>query len=198
MSITTDKSHFTPEDLLTLPNGKDYELVNGELVERNMGWNSSYVGGRLHHKLSGFCDAHKVGLVAPGDASYQCFASASEKVRRLDVSFLRKNRVPPKAQREGHCRVHPDMAAEVISPNDSYVDVEEKVREYLEAGVRLVWVINPEHRTVRIHRADGTITDLGVNDELTGEDVIPGFRMRVGELFEGLETAPVAANGPQA
>ena len=183
MSTTTEKTRVTPEDLLAMPDGKNFELVNGELVERNMGWNSSWVGGRVHHKLSGFCDAHKTGLVAPGDASYQCFADAPEKVRRPDVSFLAKGRVPPVGQREGHCRVHPDMAAEVISPNDSYVDVEEKVHEYLEAGVRLVWVINPQLRTVRVHRADGTITDLGDNDELTGEDVIPGFRVAVRDVF---------------
>jgi Uma2 family endonuclease len=77
----------------------------------------------------------------------------------------------------------------VISPNELYSEVEEKVDEYLAAGVRLVWVIDPPHRSVRIHRADGTVTDLHESDELSGEAVVPGFCCPVAELFH----PPVAA-----
>jgi Uma2 family endonuclease len=176
-------TRYTPEDLLNIPDGKKYELVDGELVDRNMGWESSWVGGRLHYFLSAFCETNPQGWVAPGDSSYQCFPDAPEKVRRPDASFIRFERMPARQRPQGHCPVAPDAAAEVVSPNDLYTEVEEKVAEYLEAGVRLVWVINPATRMVRVHRADGTVTDLGENDELTGEDVIPGFRCHVGDLF---------------
>ena len=83
----------------------------------------------------------------------------------------------------GHCRIAPNLAVEVISPNDSYEEVEEKVREYLAANVELVWVINPATRSVRVHRADGSVTDLDENSELDGENVVPGFRCRVCDLF---------------
>ncbi len=183
MSTAVKDQHYTPEDLLTMPDGDRYELVNGKLVERNMGWNASWIGGRLHHFLSNFCDANPVGRVVPGDASYQCFPDAPTKVRRPDVSFIKLERLPPQEEREGHCRIAPDMATEVISPNDLVYEVDQKVEEYLRAGVRLVWVINPETRTVRVYRADGTMSGLRENDSLDGEDVIPGFRCRVGDLF---------------
>jgi Uma2 family endonuclease len=193
MSTVAAKRLYTPEDLLNMPDGDNYELVDGELVERNMGWNSSWVGGRLHYLLTAFCDANRLGLVAPADASYQCFPNSPNKVRKPDASFIRRERVPPKEEREGHCRIAPDLVAEVVSPKDTYSEVEEKVAEYLSAGVRIVWVIDPPTRTVRVHRANGTVTDLREADELDGEDVIPGFRCRVGELF--LEPLTGEGNG---
>lgn len=105
-------------------------------------------------------------------------------MRRADASFIHKDRLPLIEELQGHCPVAPDIAAEVVSPNDLYYEVEEKVEEYLDAGVKLVWVVNPPTRTVRVHRADGTVTDLGEEDELSGEDVLPGFRCRVRDLFE--------------
>lgn len=182
------KQRYTPEDLLKMPDGKDYELVDGQLVERKMGWESGWIGGQLYRFVAVHCAANKAGWVAPGESSYQCFPDAPDKVRRPDVSFIRADRLPQPPK--GHCPVAPDLVAEVISPNDSYEEVEEKVEEYLGAGVRLVWVINPSTRKVRVHRLKGTVTDLGEADELDGEDVLPGFRCRVGELFAPPTGAP--------
>ena len=81
------------------------------------------------------------------------------------------------------CPIVPDLAVEVVSPNDLSEEVEEKVDEYLRAGVRLVWVVHPQRKTIRIHRADGTVQDLRQTDELSGEDVIAGFRCPVSEVF---------------
>jgi Uma2 family endonuclease len=183
MSTVATKQEYTPEDLLTMPDAVSYELVDGELVERDMGWKSSWVGGRVFKLLTDHCDAHGLGWAAPADASYQCFPDAPNKVRKPDASFISLERMPSDKKPDGHCRIAPDLAAEVISPNELYEKVEEKVEEYLTAGVRLVWVVNPPKRTVRVHRADGTITNLRETDELSGEDVVPGFRCRVSELF---------------
>ncbi len=190
MSVVGSLRKVSPEDLLNMPDGEKYELVDGKLVERNMGWKSSWVGGRLFHQMSAFCDNHPLGLVAPADASYQCFPNAPKKVRRADASFIRKERLPDADELEGHCRIAPDIVGEVVSPNDLYSEVEEKVEEYLEAGVRLVWVLNPPTRSIRVHRQDGTVTDLSENDDLSGEDVLPGFRCRVGDLFAELSPPP--------
>ncbi|MBI3468925.1 MAG: Uma2 family endonuclease [Planctomycetes bacterium] len=192
MSTIAEKTRITPQDLLDMPDSKDFELVGGELVERNMGWKASWVGGRLHRWLGNYTEERGIGRVAPADASYQCFPNAPGKVRKPDASFITFERLPPEREPEGHCTVAPDLAAEVVSPNDLYYEVEEKVAEYLEAGVRLVWVVNPATRSVRVHRRDGTITDLEENDELTGEDVIPGFRCRVGDLFAVPTAAAIA------
>jgi Uma2 family endonuclease len=85
---------YTPEDLLAMPDGDAYELVDGELVERNMGWESTWVAGRILHLLWTFCDNHPLGWLVPADASYQCFSDAPGKVRRPDVSFIRFGRLP--------------------------------------------------------------------------------------------------------
>jgi len=158
--------------------------VDGELVERNMGWESSWIGGQLYLLLGNYCKAHRLGWVAPGDASYQCFPFPSDKVRRPDVSFISIQRLTPDRKPTGHCLIAPDLIVEVVSPNDLYVEVEAKVAEYLEAGVRLVWVVNPPTRSIRVHRKEGTVTDLEATDELSGEDVVPGFLCRVAEIFE--------------
>ena len=180
---TALKPQYTAEDLLTMPDGDNYELVDGKLVERKTGWYSSWVGGRLYLFLSTFCDANRLGLVAPADASYQCFPDSPNKVRKPDVAFIQTKRLPAPIDSEGHCPVAPDLAVEVISPNDGYSEIERKVAEYLAAGVQLIWVIDPPTKTVRIQRPDGSISHLDETDILDGEHVVPGFRCPVADLF---------------
>jgi Uma2 family endonuclease len=183
---TAVETRYTPEDLLALPEPVQYELVDGQLVERNMGALSSLIGLTLGHFMRAHCEP-KHGWVFGADCGYQCFPDDPNKVRKPDVSFVRRERLPG-GPPKGHIRLAPDLAAEVLSPNDLATEVETKVQEYLGAGVKLVWVVNPDLRTVRVHRADGSITGLSEHDELDGEDVLSGFRCRVGELFTPAET----------
>jgi Uma2 family endonuclease len=182
MSTAIERT-YTPEELLAMPDRKSYELVDGHLVERHMSRLSSWVGGRLHRFLDAFVDEHQLGWAWPADQGYACFADAPGKVRVPDVSFIRKARLPDAFTSEGYIDIPPDLAAEVVSPNETAYEVENKVLEYLGAGVALVWVINPEARTVRVHRPDGSVRWLREEDELAGDDVVPGFRCRVADLF---------------
>lgn len=183
MSAVVAKTQYTPEDLLMMPEGDRYELVDGCLVEKEMGLESSWIGGELVRLLANFCREHNLGWILPADATYQCFPWAPNQVRKSDVSFLGLGRLPGERLPEGHCRIPPDLAAEVVSPKNTYYEVEQKIQQYLQAGVRLVWVVNPSTRTVRVHRPNRTLTDLQEHEELTGEDVLPGFRCRVSEIF---------------
>jgi Uma2 family endonuclease len=184
MSTVVEHTHHEPEDLLTMPDGDRFELVDGQLVERKMSKWSSYVAGSTFHRLRNHSDAHRLGWVYPEGTSYQCFPDDPKRVRRPDVSFIRLDRMSSEeAMSEGHVRIVPDLAVEVISPNDLAYDIDEKVDEYETAGVKLIWIVNPQMRTVRVHRADGTVRLLREKDELDGEQVFPGFRCRVGELF---------------
>lgn len=182
--MSTVAKRYTPEDLLTMPDGDQYELVNGELVEKNTGFESGRVGGRIHHLLETFLEAHAIGRTAPGESSYQCFADDPTKVRKPDVSFISFERLPAdQPDPIGHCRVVPDLAVEVVSPNDLSDEVETKVHEYLDAGVRLVWVVHPRFRTVQIRRPNVPGTVIGPEGELSGEDVLPEFSCKVSALF---------------
>ncbi|HEV8062174.1 MAG TPA: Uma2 family endonuclease, partial [Gemmataceae bacterium] len=110
---------------------------------------------------------------------------APNKIRRPDATFVCRDRFSPECYREGFLTLRPDLVVEVISPNDNVTEVDEKIEEHLGAGIPLVWEVNPEIRLVHVHRKDGTASRLHPTDELTGEDVLPGFRCRVADLFPG-------------
>ncbi len=178
---------FTPQDLLSLPEAICYELVDGELVERGMSMLSGWVSARLQRRLDEYCESKQLGWTFPAEVSYQCFPDDPDRVRRPDISFIRFGRLPGERFVIGHVRIAPDFAAEVVSPNDRASDLERKIKEYLLAGARLVWVIYPKTRSARIHRANGVVAEIGENDELTGEDVIPGFRCVLRDLFTPID-----------
>ena len=172
------------KNLLAMPDGKSYELVDGHLVERNMSALSSWVGGKTYRAVDDFVTEHELGWAWPADLGYVCFPGAPGKVRKPDVSFIRKERLPEGPTSDGFVYFAPDLAVEVISPNDlAYRKSIRRLSNTLMPGVLLVWVINPEARTVRVHRHTGSLGWLRDDDELSGEDVLPGFRCRVSKLF---------------
>ena len=133
------------------------------------------------------------------DAGYQCFPYQPNLVRKPDVSFIRYGRLPGGELPKGWIKIPPDLAVEVISPKDLVEALEEKLEDYRRAGVPLIWVINPRSRTARVHRKDGTASDLHEEDELSGEDVIPGFRCPLREILprpEPIPGTPSSSNGP--
>jgi Uma2 family endonuclease len=187
MSTLSSSARLVPDDLLKLPDSVSYELVDGKLVERNMGFESSEIAARIIFLISLFLRDRPGGRIVGPDAGYQCFPDAPEKVRKPDVSFIRPGRLPGEQAPKGHCRIPPDLAVEVVSPGDLSYEIEEKVAEYLAAGVPLVWVVHPPTRTVRVHRPRssprGEISNLRDSDTLSGEDVLPGFSCSVSEVF---------------
>ena len=191
MSIAESKSTFTIDELLAMPNGEDYELVDGQLVEVHMSNLSSSVGANIIGRLTEFNGRENAGTVFDGHSYYQCFPMYPGHARKPDASFISKARLPANWLAEGYFRIAPDLAVEVVSQHDSRYEVESKIQEYLDANVRLVWEINPEQRVIYVHRLDGSVAKLRENDTLSGEDVLPGFACRVGDLFP---PAPAAAD----
>ncbi len=184
MSTAQTKTRFTPEDLLTMPDGHQYELVDGELVEKPIGYKASYVASRLYLFMEQFVLHNSLGWTIV-EGAYQCFAEDPSRVRKPDVSFVAKDRMPGNRLPEGHCTVTPDLAVEVISPTNRFSDMERKVQEYLRAGVRLVWVVDPPSRTIHAYRpSDPNVRLYYDSDTLLGEDVLPGFQCAVSDIFE--------------
>lgn len=184
MSTLIGTPAITPEELLEMPEGEQFELVEGQLVERNMSGLSSLVASRVNRRIGNHAEANQLGDVFDSDCGYQCYADDPAKIRRPDASFIRAGRLSLDELEHGYLRVAPDLAVEVVSPNDKAYELDEKIEEYLAAGVRLIWVVNPEQKIVSIHRLDGSVTKLHERDELSGEDVLQGFACQVAELFQ--------------
>ena len=184
----------TPEELLEMPEAGQYELVDGQLVERAMSSESSFVAGNLFFLLKLHLRQSEAGWAFPADAGIQCFPDDATRVRRPDVLFVRRGKLPD-GPGKGHLKVAPDLVVEVLSPHELAYDVDQKILEYRGAGVSLIWIVNPDTRQLRIHRRDGSITEIGPEGELSGEDVLPDFRCSVAELFTGLkqDAAPPTA-----
>jgi Uma2 family endonuclease len=175
-------------DTLDVPDG--YELVDGQLREMAVGAKSSWVGGRLFARLDSYCERQNLGWAFPQETAYRCFGTG-HTVRKPDASFIGKGRLKGEELPEGDLRIYPDLAVESVSLNDTVYELDDKIEEYLEAGVRLVWVINPKTRIAVIHRADGTMAKVREDQELSGEDVVPGFRCRLSDVLP-----PVPAPAP--
>lgn len=187
MSII-EKQTYTAAELLELEDEKRYELVNGELLERSMSGDSSRIAMELVMLLGQFVKIHGLGTIFGPDCGFKCFGPAEdpERVRMPDVSFIKSGRISAEQSAAGYVEVVPDLAVEVVSPNDKASELNEKLEEYLQAGVKLVWIVHPKTRTVAVHRADGSSSRLHDADALSGETVVPGFECNVAELFPQL------------
>jgi Uma2 family endonuclease len=172
----------TPADLLRMPDeGQGYEIVSGELEERNKTLLCSLVAGNVLAEISSA--AGDCGLTVGSGLGVQCFADRNT-VRRADVAYYRLLRLTHAQIHEpGHCTTVPDLVVEVVSPNDLAYEVNEKRIEWLEAGAQLVWVIDPVRQEVYAHRPDGTATLFRRTDTLTADPVLPDFRVLVADLF---------------
>ena len=186
MTLTTTATLYTPEDLLTLPDYGRFELLDGHLVERKTGAKSSYAATNVLGLVWYFVRSNSLGLVFQADCGYQIFAEEPGRVRFSSGSFIRRGRLPEDRPPQGHCPLAPDLVIEAVSPHDAASELEAKIAQWLSAGVQLVWVLYPETHRLQVHRADGTVTKLQVDDQLSGEEVIPGFQCQVAAVFQGL------------
>jgi Uma2 family endonuclease len=178
----------TPDDLLKMPDANNIELVNGELVENPVSALSSFVEGNIFAKISSHCAATKTHLAFPSSNGIRCFPDDPNKVRKPDVSVFEKERFTLEHMLEGFVTIAPNLAVEVVSTNDEVAELNEKIEDYLAAGVPLIWVIDPANEIAFIHRKDGSVTKLHRNDALTGENILPGFTCKVAELFPDVST----------
>lgn len=190
MAAVSLEKEYTPEELLALSDGPRYELFNGRLVEKPMGAKASLIAVALICLLGPFARTRRLGLVFGSDCGYQCFATDPKRVVFPDASFIRRGRLPKNEPPEGHVRIPPDLAVEVVSPGNLAEELMQKIQDYLQAGVHLIWIIFPKSRSVLVVRANNQISFLKPENQLDGEDVIAGFACRVAELFEDIAAEP--------
>ena len=158
-----------------------WELVEGEMIELspNAG-RSGWIGGQFVAYLTEYVRPRRLGWVFPADTGFVLFDDRAT-VRSPDAAFVRRDRLPELTNT--FVPVAPDLAVEVLSPTDRMADALAKVAMYLDAGVRLVWLVDPRSRTLTVFRLDDPPTKLDVGDILDGGDVLPGFSVPVAEIF---------------
>ena len=183
--MTTATRPMTAEELLQMPDdGYRYELVRGELNKMSPAGNYH---GLLTASVTGSLIVHvrvnSLGRVYTGDPGY-LISSDPDTVRAPDVAFISRERLEETGETDGYWQGAPDLVVEVISPNDRYTEVEEKVAEWLEAGARMVVVVNPRRRSVRVHRSLSDVIDLTEGDVIDGANVVPGWTLPISEIFE--------------
>jgi Uma2 family endonuclease len=174
---------ITADELLhlNLPN-KRTELVKGSLVVREpAGYQHGEVAMNIATAINSIVRADNLGRVLAAETGFK-LASNPDTVRAPDVAFVSRERVPESSPR-GFASFAPDLAVEVLSPADRPGEVLEKVADWLSAGTRLVWVVDPVRRNARIYRADGSESIRAEGDTLEGEDVVPGFSCQLRDIF---------------
>ena len=180
---TTNTKLMTAEELLVMPDdGYRYELVRGEL--RKMAPASHAHGrqaSRIGRRLGIFVEDNNLGETYAAETGF-VLARNPDHVLAPDAAFVREERADDARDVSGYFPGAPDLAVEVISPSDRYIEVEEKVAEWLDAGTLMVIVVNPRNRTAQVHTADGVI-ELTEADALDGGDVVPGWTMPVADIF---------------
>jgi Uma2 family endonuclease len=161
------------------------ELVEGVLVEKPMGFQESLLAGAILAVLRAFVMPRKLGVVSGADGMMQLFSGL---VRIPDVAFISRQRLPDgHVPREPIPRLIPDLAVEVLSPSNTAAEMDRKCREYFQAGVRLVWLVDLHARTVTVLTAADRSFTLTADATLDGGDVLSGFTLSLPELFAELD-----------
>src|ERR1044072_1717233 len=182
--MTTTLQRSTASDLYEMPDdGFRYELVKGELRKMSpAGSEQGAVIVNITVLLGQHVKANKLGVCFGAETGFK-IASDPDTVRAPDVAFIRQERIPEGGLPKKFWPGAPDLAVEVLSPGDSRREVDEKIADWLEAGARAVWVINPKRLSVSTYRSLTDVTRLSEEDELDGGDVVRGFRCKVSEIF---------------
>lgn len=149
MSIAPSK-RLTAHDLLETPDGDQFEQVDGRLAETTMSMEARWIAGQILFRLNEFLAAAPRGIAVGEGATCQCFPDDPEMVHKPDVSFIRDGRLPREQFEHGHCRIAPDLAVEVVLPNDLHADLTRKLEDCFSAGIPVVRAVEPEQRLVTI------------------------------------------------
>jgi len=182
---------WTAEEFFNSPYSQGFELVKGKIVpkggeinpEMPAGALHGYITNRLNKLLSIFVDDNNLGATFAAETGFKL----SEKgMRGVDAAFVSNEKLARFGIPESFFPAAPDLAVEVISPNNSVDEIQEKIEEYLSAGTKLVWIVYPKQKMIQVYRSSNVINVLREADALDGEEVLPGFQLPLSELFGSL------------
>ena len=182
---TTEQKLLTADDLLRLDSqGVRGELIRGVLCETmSAGYEHGKIAINLAILLGIFIKPRKLGSLIGSDSGVW-LERDPDTVREPDLAYFSAEKMPLEVQVTGYAQVVPDLVVEVRSPSDSRRGVNDKALMWLRYGVRLVWAVYPDTRTVEVHREGHKVIVLTEADTLDGLDVLPGFTGAVSEIFD--------------
>jgi Uma2 family endonuclease len=162
--------------------GRICELWDGVLVEKPMGYYESAIAAAIIIRLGAFVIDHDLGILLAPDGIVRILP---DQIRAADVAYLSWRHFPDRELPPGQVLgVAPDLVVEVLSPSNTKAEMDRKLREYFKAGVRLVWIIDPDPKTAVAYRSVADATPIAPHESLDGGDVLPGFTLSLAELFE--------------
>lgn len=175
---------MTADQLLVLHTpGKSTELVRGHLIVREPpGMYHGRIAAKLNYILGAFVYPNALGDLFGQDTGFR-IESNPDTVRAPDVAFIRQGRVSEMPLR-GYGALAPDLVVEIVSPGDGRAELLAKIGQWLDAGVRLAWVIDPERFQAQVYRGDGSVGIVDRDGALDGDDVLPGFHCALSEVLE--------------
>jgi Uma2 family endonuclease len=179
MSPTAELARDTENVELALDPEREYEIVNGKPEAKEMaGARHGGITARLLIKMGMHIVANELGGIYTPDTTFKI----GKNDRLPDISFVSAERLPEEGEPESPWDIAPDLAVEVVSPNDLWEGVQNKLHEYFAAGVREVWLVAPDTKEVYVYTAPRSVRVLAEEDDLTSE-LLPGFRCKLGEIF---------------
>lgn len=177
----TQEKLITGEEFLFMGDIGPSELVNGRIVPMSTnGGEHGLIESEIIFQLKSFNAQHKSGWILGGEAGVYVRRNP-DTVRGMDAAFISKARHP--ARPKGYLEVAPELIVEVISPNDRWKDIQDKLKEYFTIGVEYVWLIEPEDRTIYVYTELTEVIRLGEEDTLRGEGPLIGFELPLAALF---------------
>ena len=163
--------------------GYRYELIRGEVMRMSpTGGKHGVIAHRIGRLLGNWAEQQGIGLVFAAETGFK-LATNPDTVRAADVALVLNQRIPAAGVPDSYWEGAPDLAVEVLSPNDSASDVLDKVRDYLAAGAEQVWIADPKSSAVSVYRSLQDVQTLTEWETLEGVGAVAGFRCRVGEFF---------------
>ena len=174
----------TADQLAAIPDdGQRYELVAGELkVMSPAGNEHGQIAAELGWRVSAFVRENDLGVTFAAETGF-LIQQNPDTVRAPDFAFVTKKRIDAVGRVTGFWPGAPDLLAEVVSPGDSFSDVEEKVLCWLNTGTKVVWVVDPRQQHVTVYRSPSDITVIEADGMLDAPELLPGWSVRIGDLF---------------
>jgi len=183
--VATQEKLITGEDLLAMGSVADlYELVEGRIKPMSpTGFAHGQYEVNFAQHLQRFVEQQKTGKVVTGEVGIY-IRRDPDTIRAADVAYISNERLAQRQKKKGYLDIAPDLIVEIMSPDDNWSDVTQKMREYFSIGVKLIWIADPEAKTIYAHRSVTDVREFKMGDTLTGDDVLTGFSVTVAALFE--------------